>query len=248
ATKFREFRLGRGAVQITLPEINIRTEEAGELAISRIQRESHGRMLVAEIMIMANWLMARFLVKHDAPAIFRAQPEPRGRLYKKNEGTLFQNWMQRKLLSRYVLGMEPEHHSGLGLEAYVTATSPIRKYYDLVTQRQIRAILGLEEPYSIEEIQRIIQLLEQPMSCVLKVQNSRHRYWLLKYLETRIGQKEEAVVLFKRKNSYQVLMKEYMIECELPVSSEIDLKPDDLIQIRLQYVNARNDVLSVYMG
>ncbi len=248
AKKFREFRLGRGAVQITLPEINIWINEDGELTISRIQRESPGRMLVAEIMIMANWLMARFLTKHDAPAIFRCQPEPRGRLYKGKEGTLFQNWMQRKLLSRYVLSMEPEHHSGLGLEAYVTATSPIRKYYDFATQRQIRAILGLEEPYSSEEIQRIIQLLEQPMSCVMKIQNSRHRYWLLKYLETRIGQKEEAIVLFKRKNSYQALMKNYMIECELPVSSGIDLKPKDLIQIRLQHVNARKDVLSVYMG
>ena len=248
AKEFREFRLGRGAVQITLPEINIRTNEAGELVISRMQRESPGRMLVAEIMIMANWMMARFLAKHDAPAIFRSQPEPRGRLYKSNEGTLFQNWMQRKLLSRYVLGVKPEHHSGLGLEAYVTGTSPIRKYYDFATQRQIRAILGLEESYSIEEIQRIIQLLEQPIRCVMKIQNSRHGYWLLKYLETRIGQKEEAIVLFKRRNSYQVLIKEYMIECEMPVSSGIDLKPEDLIQIRLQHVNARKDVLSVYMG
>ncbi len=248
AKNFRELRLSRGAVQITLPEINICINGEGELTVTRINRESAGRMLVAEIMIMANWLMARFLAKQDAPAIFRSQPEPRGRLYKGNEGSLFQNWMQRKLLSRYVLGMEPEHHSGLGLEAYVTATSPIRKYYDFVTQRQVRAILGLEEPYSIEEIQRIIQLLEQPMSCVLKIQNSRHRYWLLKYLETRIGKKEEAVVLFKRKNRYQILIKEYMIECELPVSSGIDLKPEDLIQIRLQHVNARKDVLSVYMG
>ena len=248
AKNFRELRLSRGAVQITLPEINIRINEAGELTISRIERESPGRMLVEEIMIMANWLMARFLAKQDAPAIFRSQPEPRGRLYKGNKGSLFQNWMQRKLLSRYVLSMEPEHHSGLGLEAYVTATSPIRKYYDFATQRQVRAILGLEEPYSIEEIQRIIQLLEQPMSCVLKIQNSRHRYWLLKYLETRIGQKEEAVVLFKRKNSYQALMKEYMIECELPVSSGIDLKPEDLIQVRIQHVNARKDIISVFMG
>ena len=248
AKKFREFRLGRGAVQITLPEINIRINETGELTINRMQRESPGRMLVEEIMIMANWLMARFLAKQDAPAIFRSQPEPRGRLYKGNKGSLFQNWMQRKLLSRYVLSMEPEHHSGLGLEAYVTATSPIRKYYDFATQRQVRAILGLEEPYSIEEIQRIIQLLERSVSCVLKIQNSRHRYWLLKYLETRIGQKEEAVVLFKRKNSYRILIKEYMIECELSASSGIDLKPEDLIQIRLQHVNARKDVLSMYMG
>jgi len=248
AKHFREFRLDSGAVQINLPEINIRMNEASELTISKIQRESPGRMLVAEIMIMANWLMARFLAKNGVPAIFRTQPEPRERLYKKNTGTLFQNWMQRKLLSRYTLKSEPKHHSGLGLEAYVTATSPIRRYYDLATQRQVRAILGLEEPYDAEQIQQIIQLVEQPVIDVLKVQNNRRRYWLLKYLETRINQKEEAIVLFKKRNTYQVLIKEYVIECELPVSSGIELRPKDLVQIRIQHANARKGLLYVYMG
>ncbi|MEA3279959.1 MAG: RNB domain-containing ribonuclease, partial [Thermodesulfobacteriota bacterium] len=203
AKNFRELRLSRGAVQITLPEINIWINGEGELAVTRINRESAGRMLVAEIMIMANWLTARFLAKHDVPAIFRSQPEPRGRLYKCNEGSLFQNWMQRRSLSRFVLGHEPEHHSGLGLDAYVTATSPIRKYYDLATQRQIRAILGFEELYTADETERTMQLLAQPMSCVSKMQYSRNRYWLLKYLEKRVGQKEEAIVLSKMKNGYQ---------------------------------------------
>ncbi|MBW2620589.1 MAG: RNB domain-containing ribonuclease [Deltaproteobacteria bacterium] len=248
AKNFREYRLSRGAVQITLPEINIRMNEKGELAVTRTNRESAGRMLVAETMIMANWLMARFLAKHNTPAIFRSQPEPRKRLYKGNEGTLFQNWMQRRLLSRFVLGCEPEHHSGLGLDSYVTATSPIRKYYDLVTQRQIRATLGLEKLCTADEIELTTQLLAQPMSCVSKMQRSRHRYWLLKYLEKRIGQKEEAIALCKLKNGYQVLIPEYMLECELPLSSGIELKPEDLIQIRIQHVNARKDVISVFMG
>ncbi|MBW2568360.1 MAG: RNB domain-containing ribonuclease [Deltaproteobacteria bacterium] len=248
AKNFREYRLSRGAVQITLPEINIQMNEKGELSVTRINRESAGRMLVAETMIMANWLMARFLAKHDAPAIFRSQPEPRKRLYKKNEGTLFQNWMQRRLLSRFMLGCKPEHHSGLGLDAYVTATSPIRRYYDLATQRQIRATLGLEELCTVDEIERTTQILAQPMSCVLKMQYSRRRYWLLKYLEKRVGQKKEATVLCKLKNGYQVLIPEYMLECELPLSSGIELKPEDLIQIRLQHVNARKDVISVFMG
>lgn len=248
AEKFRQKRMDSGAIQITLPDINIWVNGDNEVIVNRVNRESPGRMLVSELMIMANWLMAKFLAKHHAPAIFRSQAAPKERLYKGNEGTLFQNWMQRKLLSRFVLNNEPEHHSGLGLSAYVTATSPIRKYFDLVTQRQIRAFLGLETLATSEEIDRIIQLLEQPMSHVIKMQYSRHRYWLLKYLEKRIGQKEEALVLRKKRRSHQILIKEYMIECDLPISNGIDLKPEDLIQVTIQHVNARKDRLSVFMG
>jgi exoribonuclease-2 len=248
AEKFRQNRMDAGAVQITVPDINVWIGDDGEISVSKINRESPGRMLVSEIMIMANWLKAKFLAEHHVPAIFRSQISPRERLYKGNKGTLFQNWMQRKLLSRFVLTPEPESHSGLGLNAYVTATSPIRKYYDLATQRQIRAALDLEEPYSIEEIDNIIQMLEEPMGHVAKVQYNRHRYWLLKYLEKHIGQKEEAIVLFKRRNNYQILLTEYLIECELPLSSGISLKPEDLIQVTIQHANAKKDVVSVFMG
>ena len=248
AEKFRQKRMAGGAVQITLPDINVWVGNNGEITVSRINRESPARMLVSEIMIMANWLMAKFLAKHNIPAIYRSQKGPRERLYKGAKGTLFQNCMQRKMLSRFVLGTEPENHSGLGLNAYVTATSPIRKYFDLATQRQIRAVLGLEAPSTSEEIDGMIQVLELPMSHVMKLQRNRHRYWLLKYLEKRIGQKEEAVVLYKKRDNYQILITEYMIEKDLSASSGIDLHPEDLIQVTIQHVNARKDVLSVFMG
>ena len=248
AEQFRQNRMAAGAVQITLPDINVWVDENNEVTVNRVNRESPGRMLVSEIMIMANWLMAKFLAQHNAPAIYRSQTAPRERLYRGTEGSLFQNCMQRRLLSRFVLNPEPEHHSGLGLDAYVTSTSPIRKYFDLATQRQIRAVLGLEAPYTMKEIENIIQVLEQPMSCVSKLQFNRHRYWLLKYLEKRIGQKEEAVVLYKKRNTCQILISEYMIECDLPLSGGIDLKPEDLIQITIQHANARKNVLSVFMG
>ncbi|MGD2029026.1 MAG: RNB domain-containing ribonuclease [Desulfobacterales bacterium] len=248
AEQFRQNRMAAGAVQITLPDINVWVDENNEVTVNKVNRESPGRMLVSEIMIMANWLMAKFLAEHNTPAIYRSQIAPRDRLFKGTEGSLFQNCMQRRLLSRFVLSPKPEHHSGLGLDAYVTATSPIRKYFDLSTQRQIRAVLGLEVAYTLKEIDNIIQVLEVPMSCVSKLQFNRHRYWLLKYLEKRIGQKEEAVVLYKKRNTYHIVISEYMIECELPLSSGIDLKPEDLIQITIQHVNARKNVLSVFMG
>ncbi len=248
AKNFRKKRLDNGAIQILLPEINIWLNENGEPVINRINRESPGRLLVSEMMILANWLNAQYLAKHQIPAIFRSQPDPRERLLSKDEGTLFQNWMQRKHLSRFVLDSKPEPHSGLGLEAYVTVTSPIRKHFDLITQRQIRSTLDLEAPYTKEEIDKLIQLLNQPMSQVGRIQFRRNRYWLLKYLESKTGQKEEAIVLGRRRNAYQVLLKEYVLECSLPLQSGYNLKPEDLIQVTIQYVNARKDVLVIFMA
>jgi len=248
AEKFRKKRLDDGAIQITVPEISVWLNDNRQVSINKINRESPGRMLVSELMIMANWLMAKYLKDRQLPAIFRSQPKPRERLYKNLEGTLFQNWMQRRLLSRFVLSTSPEWHSGLGLDAYVTATSPIRKYSDVVTQRQIRASLGLESAYTVEQIDEIIQSLEVPMSQVGRIQYTRHRYWLLKYLESQIGQKEEAIVLNRTRRSYQILLTQYMLECDLPISSGIELKPEDLIQITVQRVNARKDVLQVAIG
>jgi len=248
AEKFRKQRLDDGAIQITVPEISVWINENREVSINKINRESPGRMLVSELMIMANWLMAKHLKERQIPAIFRSQPKPRERLYKNNEGTLFQNWMQRRLLNRFVLSVRPEWHSGLGLDAYVTATSPIRKYSDLVTQRQIRASLGLENAYTAEQIAEIIQALELPMSQVSRIQYTRHRYWLLKYLESQVGKKEEAIVLSRLRKNYQILLTRYILECDLPTTSGIELKPEDLIQITIQRVDARKDVLQVAIG
>ena len=248
AQNFQQYRLDHGAVQITLPEVNVWLNEEGEPVVTRTNRESPGRMLVSEIMILTNWLKAKYLAQQGLPAIFRSQPGPKERLYRRNEGSVFQNWMQRKLLSRFVLSTRPDPHSGLGLDAYITATSPIRKYFDLLTQRQLRAAMGLEKPYTEQDVSQIIQKLENPMGCVARLQFRRNRYWLLKYLESHIGKKEEAIMLSKRRNGCQILLTEYMIECMLPVSGGVNLKPEDLVQVTIQHVNARKDILAVYLG
>lgn len=248
AQAFRQQRLDKGAVMISLPEINIWLDESGTPKVNRVDRESPGRFLVAEMMILANWLSARHLHEKGLAAIFRSQPEPRQRLFNGMDGGLFQNWMQRRHLSRFVLNTSAEPHVGLGLNAYVTATSPIRKYFDLVTQRQLRASLGLEKPYTENEMGHIIQQLERPMSTVGQVQFRRQRYWLLKHLETLCGSRTEAIVLAKRRNSYQVLIKKYLIETHLPQPHASQLKPEDLIQVTFQHIDARKDALAVFMS
>jgi exoribonuclease-2 len=86
------------------------------------------------------------------------------------------------------------------------------------------------------------------MSCVGQVQFRRQRYWLLKHLETLTGSRTQALVLTKRRNSYQVLIKEYLIEANLPQPHASQLKPEDLIQVTFQHVDARKEALAVFMS
>lgn len=248
AQHYRRRRIDNGALLIDLPEINIWTTPEGHPMVAQVNRESPGRMLVSELMIMTNALAAQWLSENGLSAVYRSQAEPRERLFGDDKGTLFQNWMQRKQINRLVLSSTPERHAGLGLTAYVTATSPIRRYFDLVTQRQLRAAAGLEEPYTPKQIETIISNSEEPMLQVGRIQYRRQRYWLLKYLQDCIGQKEEALVLFKRRDGYMVLLQKYMLECRLSGADNITLRPEDLVQVTIQHVHARNDVITVVLG
>ena len=156
--------------------------------------------------------------------------------------------MQRRLLSRVIIGLEPEPHAGLGLDLYLTLTSPLRKYLDLATQRQLKGLLGLEALYSDEELSYIIQAVEQPMSYISVLQQERLRYWILKYLERSVGKKEEALVLEKRHHKYVVLLPKYMIECSLPLDCGADLKPEDTVLVKLDRVSGRADTLKLSLA
>ncbi len=246
ATVLREKRLKAGGVQITLPEVNIWIEENGEIGISRVDRENPARMLISEMMILANSLMADFLSTHKIPAVFRSQPDPKKRLFQGIETSLFLNCMQRKQLSRAIIGTRPENHSGLGVKAYVTATSPIRRYYDLLTQRQIRSILGYEPAYTRDALNAILQVVQEPVANTGKIQFQRRRYWLFKYLEAMKGSTCEAIVLDERRDCYMVMLKDYMLEWKIS-SSGLSLKPGDLINVTIQHANARRDQLSLFV-
>ncbi len=247
AKAFREKRLTSGATQINLPEVNPFFNDDGKIEISTVDRESPPRMMVAEMMIMANWLMASFIARHELPGVFRSQPEPKERLYRGESESLFQNCLQRKFVNRAMISHKPAHHSGLGVDAYTTATSPIRRYYDLISQRQIKAALGVGTAYTVSEITRLIQILETPMSNVGRIQFLRKRYWILKYLESKTGTRTPAIVLNKRRNSYSIMLTEYMLEYFLPASG-LNLKPQDLLTVVIQHSNPRKDSFSVYIG
>ncbi|MCG8533441.1 MAG: RNB domain-containing ribonuclease, partial [Desulfovibrionales bacterium] len=135
--------------------------------------------------------------------------------------------------------------AGLGVKAYVTATSPIRRYHDLLTQRQIRAILGMGPMYSKSQLEDILTTISSPMANAGRIQGARKRYWLIKYLEAMKGKQFEGLVLDCHRDYYNILIKEFMLETRMPVSG-LRLKHGDIIQVTIQHADARRNQLSLF--
>ena len=108
----------------------------------------------------------------------------------------------RKTFKRSRLSLTPGTHSGLGLSAYTQASSPIRRYADLVTQQQFTAFLqGKPVPYDREELLRILANAETTEQEIRAIEDRSTNYWILEYLSReKIGQPMNAVVLDRKGN------------------------------------------------
>src|SRR5262249_36883366 len=141
AAHLQRERAARGAITFRRPELKIRVDE-GDIHVKKINPNAPSRILVSELMILANGLAAGFAAVNNLPVIFRTQ-EPREVLAMEEapavEALAFERL--RKTFKRSRLSLTPGLHSGLGLTAYTQASSPIRRYADLVTQRQFTALL-----------------------------------------------------------------------------------------------------------
>ena len=138
-------------------------------------------------MILCNSLLARYCLDHGLPAAYRSQPAPDlSDLPDLPEGPLRRFHLFRRLRPAD-LSTVPAPHGGLGVEAYIQATSPLRRYPDLVMQRQISHFLATgEHHYSAEEIASVCHRADAQLRELARIEDDRRRYWFLKYLQQRL--------------------------------------------------------------
>ena len=75
------------------------------------------------------------------------------------------------------MGTQPSAHFSIGLNAYAQATSPIRRYGDLVVQRQIAAVINAETPLSEESMQDLIESFDSAVREGLTIAREDQRHW-----------------------------------------------------------------------
>lgn len=143
-----------------------------QVQISVRQRGAPLDLIVAEAMIVANSTWGSWMAELGVPGIYRSQTS-----------------MAPGVKVR--MGTKALPHAGIGVKAYSWATSPLRRYTDLVNQWQIiacarhGATAALAAPFKPKDADlfSIISSFDAAYSAYNGYQAGMERFWTLKYIE-----------------------------------------------------------------
>jgi exoribonuclease-2 len=207
-------------------------------------------MLVTEFMVLCNALLAGFCIEHGLPAAFRSQHAfssvdldgrpvvPPGT----PEGPYKQYLMMRRLPPAE-LSTTPAAHGGLGVKAYIQASSPLRRYPDLVMQRQVSHFLSKGTPmYPTDAVASVAQRAEVQLKELAGVEEERKRYWFLKYLtrerlaDASLERRDFQAVVLDTERSGPALLE--LVEYPFRVKAELAAacRPGETVTLRLHGV------------
>jgi exoribonuclease-2 len=136
--------------------------EAGRVDIVPRPRGNPLDKLIAELMIHVNNSWGKLLAEADAPGLYRVQGN-----------------------GKVKMSTRAGEHQGLGLSHYLWASSPLRRYADLVNQRQILAVIDSRRPPYGEndaELFAVLADFEATYSQYAEFQDRMEHYWCLRWL------------------------------------------------------------------
>ncbi len=249
AKRRRQKRIEAGAMILSLPEVVIQVQPDSSVSIQLVDQDSPSRMMVAELMIFYNWLAARFCKENRIPALYRCQ-EPPSEVLPRGEGCHeFFVFKQRRKLNPLVIDTEAKPHSGLGADLYTNVSSPIRRYFNLVVQRQIiDFLLHRSRSYTNDALEKVRMNVEPILKVLENIKRKRTRYWIEKYLLAHSGDKYPALVLDCLKNRYRILLTDLLLVVEMRGENGLSLTEGQKIQVRVKKSDPWNDVLRVEVG
>ncbi len=145
------------------------------ISITTRQRGSPIDKVVAELMIFVNSEWGKLLATHEVAGIYRTQSN-----------------------GKVKMSTVPAPHQGLGVAQYLWSSSPLRRYVDLVNQRQIISLLQNSLPtYSQNDIVLfgVMSDFDSAYALYADFQRTMERYWCLRWLLQEKMLEAEAVVL-----------------------------------------------------
>ncbi|MBL8364925.1 MAG: RNB domain-containing ribonuclease [Comamonas sp.] len=182
-------------------------------------------LIVAEAAIVANSTWGQMLAEHGVPGIYRSQ------------ASLAPGVKVR-------MGTKALPHAGIGVKSYAWATSPLRRYTDLVNQWQIIACArhgktaALAAPFKPKDADlfSIISSFDAAYSAYNGYQAGMERFWTLKYLEQN-GITELEATVFKEGPGGSFLVRADALPLVFPVLGAQNLPRGARIRVRLGEVD-----------
>jgi exoribonuclease-2 len=241
----RHWRERRGALLMEQSEGRIRAR--GDIPELEITDPSPARALVAEAMILAGSVVADHAAAIGLAMPFRGQPvselPPAGELQALPDGPV-RHAALRRCLSRGSTGAVASPHFSLGLPAYVQVTSPIRRYGDLVAQRQLAAALAGEDPLDQAGMGELLQELDPVVREGIQISREDQRHWQQVWFEQHRDQRWSGVFLrWLRPQDRLGLVHLPELAMDQAVRCPEACEPGDTLSVQVQLVDSLSDLL-----
>ncbi|GBO53110.1 exoribonuclease II [Pseudanabaena sp. lw0831] len=245
----KKWRVEQGAIEIHLPDTSVKVDSKdGDRLTLELMEDTFSRQLVAEMMILAGEVAAKFAQTNNIPIPYRYQEQPElpplDTLMQLPSGPV-REFAICRCMTKGSLGLYASRHSGLGLDAYAQVTSPIRRYSDLLAHWQIKAFL-LEEPlpFTAEMLTAILQAIEPAIWDANQVEKQSVRYWSLEYLRRNKDVVWEALMLdWLRENEKLALVLIEDLGLKLPMRITRQIQVGDNLRIKTGEVDPRKDII-----
>ena len=243
-----QWRITQGAITINMPESIIKVLEAGDDIMIEVLEDSPARQMVAEMMILAGEVAARYGQAHELAIPFRSQIQPE----LPSDEELIQlptGWVRdsaiRRCMTRSEVGITPSRHATLGLDSYSQVTSPIRRYLDLLVHFQLKAHLrGDPLPFSSHEVTELAQGASSAAYEATLVERQTKRYWALEYLRRHQNEVWDVMLLrWLREDDGLGLIMVEDLGLELAMRFNRAVALGEQIQVRVIHANPRQDII-----
>ena len=235
-------RRKQGAIVFDMPNSKIKNNN-GTVEIIKIENTT-AQKLVSESMILMGYITSLYLFNNKISIPFRTQRincDANEILEKYKESEVKYSILKQYMGKSYITTKASSHES-LGLKTYTQCTSPLRRYLDLVVQRQIYNHINNYEIINHNKITEIIDYTKIKQLEINNIyKNNRLKFLILFF--TNLNKSFFKIIFIKwinfKKNIALVYFPDYSLEILINLYISIEIYTNKIYKVKYN-INDKN--------